>query len=202
MQSGVGSSLNTLSGKADFQLTEAKLYGIEFLKAIGKISNIEFLEVFEVSQGSGDFEINNAMVSTQNTQLAGPSAITYIKGAVEIITQRFEDFIVTLALTPEAAQRTSSGVLENFFDYKDNIYQRDIHVKGTLTKPEIDQKKLIEDLAKQQAKLGLKKLIEQNIGLPPENSNTQSQQQPSAEEQLQKGVEKILEKGLKGLFGR
>ncbi|MBU4305496.1 MAG: AsmA family protein [Candidatus Omnitrophica bacterium] len=197
---GTGTSLNTLGGKADFQLSEARLYGIQFLKVIGSIANIEFLENFEVTHGNGDFEINNGLISTRNTQLTGPSAITYIKGGVEIITQRFEDFIVSLILTQEGASRTRSGVLNNFFIYKDNVYQRDIHVKGTLAKPEIDKEKLMRDLANQQIVQGINKLLDKKTGQPSEKDTSQAPD--TAKEQLQKGVEQILEKGLKGLFGK
>ncbi len=198
---GLGTSPNTITGKANILLVKGRFAGVGILKLIGSALNIPFLGDLDITQANGDFTLQNALVSTENAKITGPDVVISVKGGAEIITQAFKNLAVNLALTPEGSKKTSNAVLDNFFIYKDDLYQRDIYIEGTITKPEINREKLMGDLAKQQIQKGIEKIFQKE----PAATNENAPGQPAgntAQEQLQKGVEKILEKGLKGLFGK
>ncbi|MCP4650169.1 MAG: hypothetical protein GY853_08850 [PVC group bacterium] len=157
--SGQGVSHNTVKADARFDLTDAKLDGLQILHSIGNISGTTFLSDFEVSQGSGTFKIENNEVRTQDTMLIGTDATITAKGAIDFF-QNFKDFEVMLVLSDSGVDKTNPNLLKEFFIFENDKYCRTIPIKGSLTNPKPDLDKIIKEEAGRQAKKIINKQLD------------------------------------------
>lgn len=139
---GKGTDLKTITGKANLKLNDALIVAMPLLKSIASIFSADFLVNFEITEGKADIIFEQEKATLQNTSFNGPQARILARGAILLGTLGFENFWTTLQLTESGAQKINPG-LRNVFDFDGTVYQKDIEVKGTLSAPVIDQKKLL-----------------------------------------------------------
>ncbi|MBU1044929.1 MAG: hypothetical protein KJ915_11090 [Candidatus Omnitrophica bacterium] len=139
---GTGNDLKTIQGKANIKLNDALIIAMPLLKSIAAIFSADFLVNFEITQGNADIIFDQAKATLQNTSFNGPEAIILARGAILLDTLGFENFWTTLQLTESGAQKINQA-LRDVFDFNGKVYQKEIEVKGTLSAPIIDQKKLL-----------------------------------------------------------
>ncbi|MBU1087957.1 MAG: hypothetical protein KKD05_10655 [Candidatus Omnitrophica bacterium] len=139
---GKGPALKTIVGKANIKLNDALIVAMPLLKSIAAIFSADFLVNFEITEGNSDIIFDQAKATLQNTSFNGPEAKILARGAILLDTLGFENFWTTLQLTDSGAKKINQNLL-SVFDFNGTIYQKEIEVKGTLSAPIIDQKKIL-----------------------------------------------------------
>ena len=155
---GMGTALPTLQGTANLSLMKARLSGLEVLNATGELLQLPWLADFTVTQATGSATIKDALVTTDDLTLIGPQATVEARGTVDF-DQRL-NLLVRLLLSPEAVERTSRTVLDNFFTPEQDRYLTEIAVQGTLSAPQPDVNKFVQDRIKQRAQNEAKNLLQ------------------------------------------
>ncbi|MFH2137039.1 MAG: hypothetical protein ABII88_00835 [Candidatus Omnitrophota bacterium] len=158
--SGVGQSLNTLSGTIEFNTKEiviAKQIFLENIFGLLKGLGIAF-NPLKATQASGTLIIKNSEVYTENTELICPDGKMQAKGTVTFF-QNLKDFFITIILSDSGAAKTNQNILEKSFTFDTEKYSKTIPIEGTLTKPNME-KALKEEALKQAQTQVLDKFID------------------------------------------
>jgi len=154
---GTAQDINTIVGTAKFQLSEAKLSGLEILNATGRLLGIAFLSNFKVTQAHGTFKISDGYAHTEDTTINGPDANISAWG--KIYLDQNIDLTARLILSEASANQTQAPVLENFFTFENNQYYTELDIKGTLSDPQPNLSKFIREKIQQKVKTEIKKVI-------------------------------------------
>ncbi len=153
--SGLGTSLNTIKSKIDFQLEQAQISGLELMRTIGKLLGLSFLSNFEVTEAKGTLSVKNSNIHTEDITIIGPEASIMPRGDINF--NQNIDLVVKLILTPESAQQTSSQILDKFFTFENEEYFTELDVKGTITNPKPDISKFMRNRIGSQFKKEIQK---------------------------------------------
>ncbi len=143
---GMGKDFKTIIGNANLKLNDTLIANMGMLKLFANIFKADFLVNFEITEGNADIVFENSKATLQNTSFTGPDAVILARGAILLDNLGFENFWATLQLTDSGAQKINQNFLRNVFDFNGTVYQKEIEVKGTISAPIIDQKKLLGGL--------------------------------------------------------
>lgn len=175
-----------LSGQGDFAINDGRLTGAGLIEGLARYLKSEQLRVLRFSKFAGTFRVQNGNILL-DSDIAGKDVRVKPKGTVGL--DQLLDLSIETRLSPELTQKVAGGEIGRYMSDDQGWGLVPLKVTGSASSPKFA---LNTALLKEQAKAKAKEKLQQKLG---EKLFKKKDGEQRPEQQL-------LEKGLKGLFGK
>ncbi len=175
-----------LSGQGDFAIYDGRLTGAGFIEGLASYLKAEQLRVLRFSKFAGTFRVQNGKILL-DSDIAGKDVLVKPKGTVGL--DQLLDLSVEMRLSPELTKKVAGGEIGSYMSDDQGWGLVPLKVTGSVSSPKFA---LNAALVKEQAKAKAKEKLQQKL----EEKLFKKKDGQSRPEQ------KLMDKGLKGLFGK
>jgi len=175
-----------LSGQGDFAIYDGRLTGAGFIEGLASYLKSEQLRVLRFNKFAGSFRVQNGKIML-DSDVAGKDVRVKPKGTVGL--DQLLDLSIEMRLSPDLTKQVAGGEVGRYMSDDQGWGLVPLKVTGSTSSPKFA---LNTALVKEQVKAKAKEKLQQKLG----------EQLLKKKDGQQRPEQKLLEKGLKGLFGK